>query len=103
VEPKPIALNDAEPLPEAEDLRPLAAVMNALSTPRRLAVVQRLLQGQTTMGELKRIGGGNATYDVDLLVRSGIAERVSIPGARWYEVRLIEGSLKRIGRLLRAQ
>lgn len=70
---KPIALRDAEPLSDAEDLRPLAAVMNALSTPRRLAVVQHLLQGQATMGELKRISGGNSTYDVDLLVRSGIA------------------------------
>jgi len=55
------------------------------------------------MGELKRISGGNSTYDVDLLVRSGIAERVDVPGARWYEVRLIEGALERIGWLLRAQ
>ena len=100
MEPKSIALRDAEPLLDAEDLRPLAAVMNALSTPRRLAVVQRLLEGQATMGELKQVGGGNTTYDVDLLVRSGIAERVGVPAARWYEVRLIEGALERIGWLL---
>lgn len=102
MEPKRIALRDAEPLSGARDLRPLAAVLNAMSTPRRLEVVQRLLEGQTTMGELRRIGGSSSTYDVDLLVRSGIAERVAVPGTRWPEVRLVDGALERLCDLLRA-
>lgn len=50
-------MNDAEPLREGGDLRALATVLRALSTPRRLAVLHRLQEGPAVMQDLNNAAG----------------------------------------------
>lgn len=89
---------EAQPLTINSEVEALAATLRALSTSRRLRIVQALMGGPLQRHDLRLSLNHDPSSSLDALVQAGIVERLWEQGSgiRW---KLTDGFLERLPHL----